>query len=257
MPVVSKLRDNGRILRRLYEDPVSYVEEISLIEEDYLWQGVTVYVDNLKAMRQFLVVHSPSFYWGGKTLSAYMTANDLSTLEEFAGILEEKRDLQTHLETSAGASQVKRFMPWLTKSYTVCYSKADVHAFKPSCQSSERTIRLTPRNARRFDPSASAIFLKRLQTASVYGYLDENRKLVATSGVGFLTEKSFSISYTETDPSYRGRGIAKCLTSLASEPLIKKGLIGVYAADFTNKPSLGVAHGLGFKHHQDMHCFYN
>ncbi len=255
--MVFQLKNNRAILSHLYEDPVSYVEEISLIEEDYLWQGVAVYVDDLRAMRQFLVVHSPSFYWGGKTLGAYMTADNLSALEEFAGILEEKRDFQTHLETSATASHVKRFMPWLTKSYTVRYCKADLQTFKPSYQNRERAIRLTSRNARRFDPSASAVFVKRLQTAPVYGYLDENRKLVAMSGVGFLTKKSFSISYTETNPEFRGRGIAKCLTSLASEPLIKKGLIGIYAADITNMSSLGVASGLGFKPHQDLNCFYN
>lgn len=255
--MVSKLKNNGRILRRLYEDPVSHVEEISLIEEDYLWQGATVYVDDLRAMRQFLVVHSPTSYPSGKSLSAYMTVNDLSTVEEFASILEEKRDFQTHLETSVEARHVRRFMPWLTKAYTVRYCKADLHTFKPTCQHRERTIRLTARNVRRFDPSASAVFVKRLQTAPVFGYLDEKRKLVATSGIGFLTKKSFSISYTETDPEFRGRGIAKCLTSLASEPLIKKGLIGVYAADISNKPSLGVAHGLGFEPHQDLHCFYN
>ncbi len=255
--MVFQLKNNRAILPRLYEDPASYVEEISLIEEDYLWQGVTVCVDNLKTMQQFLILHSPSFYWGGKSLSAYMTANDLSTVEEFARILEEKKDFQTHLETSVEASRVRRFMPWLTKSYTARYCKANLQTFKPSCRHRERAIRLTSRNVRRFDPSASAVFVKRLQTAPVYGYLNEKRKLVATSGIGFLTKKSFSISYTETKPEFRGRGIAKCLTSLASEPLIKKGLIGVYAADITNKPSLGVAHGLGFELHQDMHCFYN
>jgi predicted GNAT family acetyltransferase len=91
----------------------------------------------------------------------------------------------------------------------------------------------------------------------VYGYVNEKGELVATSGVGFLTKKSFAISYTETKPIYRSRGIAKCLTSLASEPLINKGLVGVYAADVTNEPSIRVARALGFLPYMDLKCFYN
>jgi len=116
---------------------------------------------------------------------------------------------------------------------------------------------LTSSNIMKLDPTASSQYVKRLETAPVYGYLDEKGQLVATSGVGYITKKSFSISYTETKPDYRGRGIAKCLTSLACEPLIKMGLIGVYAADVTNQPSLRVATGLGFKPYRDLKCFHN
>jgi predicted GNAT family acetyltransferase len=77
------------------------------------------------------------------------------------------------------------------------------------------------------------------------------------SGVGFLNSKSFAISYTETEPEYRNKGIAKWLTSLASDPLINKGLIGVYSADITNEPSLRVARALGFMPYRDLKCFYN
>ena len=44
--MVLKLKDKDRILPRLYEDFVSFVEEISLIEERYLWRNVTAYVDD-------------------------------------------------------------------------------------------------------------------------------------------------------------------------------------------------------------------
>jgi predicted GNAT family acetyltransferase len=87
--------------------------------------------------------------------------------------------------------------------------------------------------------------------------LSENGKLVATSGVGFLNNKSFVISYVETEPEYRNKGIAKCLTSLASEPLIRKGLVGVYSTDVTNEPSLRVAEALGFIPYLDLKCFHN
>ncbi|MGQ9597109.1 MAG: GNAT family N-acetyltransferase [Thermoproteota archaeon] len=115
---------------------------------------------------------------------------------------------------------------------------------------------MTPANIRELLPSASSNFIKRIETAPVYAYADEKGKLVAMSGVGFLTKRSFAISYTETEPEYRGRGIAKCLTSLSSEALIKKGLVGVYSADVTNEPSLGVAEGLGFLPYKDLKCFY-
>lgn len=106
-------------------------------------------------------------------------------------------------------------------------------------------------------PSAPPRFIKRLETGQIYGYVNEEGEMVATSGVGFLAKRSFSVSYTETAAEYRGRRIAKCLTSLASEPLIRKGLIGVYAADITNKASVGVAEGLGFVPYKDMMCFQN
>jgi len=255
--MVLKLKDKTRILARLYEDFVSYVEEISLIEEDYLWQNVTVYVDDEDSLEEFLILHSPSSYWGGRSLSAYIKATKSSIIQEFAEILKTKRDFQTHLQTSTKPSSIKRFMPWLTKTYTVRYCSADSKTFKPHCQHKAGAVHLSPGNIRRLRPSASPHFIKRLKTAPVYSYVNEKGELVAMSGVGFITKKSFSISYTETDPEYRGRGIAKCLTSLASEPLIKKGLVGVYAADVRNPASLAVANGLGFHPYRDLKCFYN
>jgi len=228
-----------------------------LIEEDYLWDNIRVYVEDPSSMQEFLILHSPSLYGSGKSLSAYMTAEKSSTILRFADILKKKKSFHTHLETSAKASRVEQFMRWLTKTYTVRYCYADKETFKPRCQHRRRTIRLTPENIRKLDPSASAYYVKRLETAPVYGFLNEKGELVATSGVGFLTKKSFSISYTETKPEYRSRGIAKCLTSLASEPFIKKGLVGVYAADIANPPSLAVAQGLGFEPYRDQKCFYN
>jgi len=255
--MITELKDKT-ILTRLYEDPVLYVEEISLVEEDYLWHNVKVYVDDPCSLGEFLIVHSPSFYWGGKSLSAYMTAKNPSTVLKFASVLKAKRGFQTHLQTSVEVeSYVHRFMEWLVKAYTVRYFRVDSATFKPHCQHRKNAVRLTHENIRHLQPSASIHFIKRLETAPVYGCMNEKRELIATSGVGFLTKKSFSISYTETKPEYRGQGIAKCLTSLVSAPLIKRGLVGVYAADITNPPSLGVAEGLGFQPHRDLRCFYN
>ena len=255
--MVLRLRNKRLILPRLYLDCVIYVEALSLIEENYLWRNVQVYVEDSESMEEFLIVYAPSFYWGGKSLSAYMTAQERSLIQEFADILKDRRDYRMHLETSAEASCVEEFMPWLTQSYTVRYFHADASTFKPSCRHRVNAVRLTPENVKRLDPSASSLFIKRLKTAAVYGFLNDKGDLVATSGIGWLTKKSFSISYTETKPEYRRRGIAKCLTSLASEPLIRKGLIGVYGADVTNLASLKVAESLGFQPYGDLRCFYN
>jgi len=253
--MILELRNKAKILPRLYEDFVSYVEEISLIEENYLWgrRNVKVYVSDKCSNQEFLILH----YWNSKNLSAYMTAKNSATLQKFADILKAEENLHTHLQTSAKASHVRQFMPWLTKTYTVRYCRADSATFKPYCQHREGAVLLTSSNIKRLQPSAASRFVKRLETAPVFGYLDGEGELVATSGVGFLTKKSFSISYTETKPEYRGKGIAKCLTSFASEPLIKKGLVGIYAADITNQPSLGVARDLGFQPYRDLKCFYN
>ena len=252
--MVLLLKDKKTILPRLYQDSVIYVEEISLVEEDYLWRNVQVYVENPNSMKEFLVMQ---FDRKRRSLSAYMTAEKPTTIEKFAGIMRRRKDYQTHLQTSTPASYIKKYMPWLTKVYTARYHRVDSSAFKPSRMHVAKAVRLTPQNVTKLDPSASPVYIKRLETAPVYGYLDERGQLIATSGVGYLTKKSFSISYTETKPDYRGRGIAKCLTSLACEPLIKKRLIGVYAADATNKPSLGVAKGLGFKPYCYIKCFHN
>ncbi|HKZ93127.1 MAG TPA: GNAT family N-acetyltransferase [Candidatus Bathyarchaeia archaeon] len=255
--MVLRLPDKKSILPRLYRDSVVHVEEISLIEEGYLWRNAQVYVKESNSMEEFLILHPPSFYWSGKSLSAYMSAQRQLTVEEFAGVLERRRSYRMHLETSVKPGYVKRFMPWLTESYTVRYFRANASTFKPSCQHRANAVQLTPKNVKRLDPSASPSFIKRLRTASVYGYVNEKGELVATSGVGWLTKKSFGVSYTETKPEYRGRGIAKCLTSLASESLIRKGLIGVYAADVTNPASMAVAEGLGFQPHRDLKCYFN
>jgi len=255
--MVVELKNKSRLLPRLYEDFVLFVEEISLIEETYLWQNVTVFVNDEHSLREFLILHSPSVYWSGKSLSAYMTAESPTTIQEFASILKEKNHLQTHLETSTKASYVKRFLPWLNKNYTVRYCRVDSATFKPHCKHKRNAVQLTPQNIKQLQPSTDSHFVKRLETAPVYGYINEKGELIATSGVGFLTKKSFSISYTETKPECRNQGIAKCLTSLASEPLIKNGLVGVYAADIANPPSLGVAKGLGFQTYRDLKCFFN
>jgi predicted GNAT family acetyltransferase len=116
---------------------------------------------------------------------------------------------------------------------------------------------MTPENIRSLWPSASPSLRKRVKTAPVYACVNESGKLVGTSGVGFLNKKSFVISYTETESEYRNRGIAKFLTTLASEPLIAKGLVGVYSTDITNEPSLAVARALGFAPYCELKCFYN
>lgn len=255
--MVFHLKNKEIILRRLYEDCVYHVEEISLVEEDHLWQNVRVYVDDPVSIREFLVVGSPSFYWSGRSLSAYMTAEKSSIIHRFANILRDMQDFRIHLQTSQEAeSHVKKFMKWLTGTYTVRYCRADSETFKPHCLHKERTIQLTPENIVKLQRSSSPHFIKRIETAPVYGYLNEKGKLIAMSGVGFLTKKSFAISYTETESEYRGRGIAKCLTSLASESLIKKGSVGVYSSDVTNEPSLKVAKALGFLPYKDLKCFY-
>jgi len=251
--MVLRLKNKKAILPRLYEDCISYVEEISLIEETYLWRNVQVYVKNPESMTEFLEVQ---FDERRKSLSAYITAQQPSTLEEFGSVLEEKREYETHLQTSTSVDLIQRHMPWLTKVYTARYHCVDSATFKQGTHEA-RAVRLTSQNIAELNHTASPLYIKRLETAPVYGYLNDEGELVATSGVGYLTKKSFSISYTETKPEYRGRGIAKCLTSLACEPLIKRGLTGVYAADTINQPSLGVAKGLGFKPYRDLNCLHN
>jgi hypothetical protein len=256
--MIHELENNASILQRLYEDCVLYAEEISLIEEDYLWPNVSVYTDDTRSTRNFLILSCPSFYWNGKSLSAYMSVETTSIIREFAATLKTMSDFQVHLQTSAeNEPYVNRFMKWLPKKYTVRYCRADSRTFRPYRSHEEGAVRLTSENIRNFQPSASPRFVKRVETAPVYGYVNELGKLVAMSGVGFLNKKSFVISYTETEPEYRNKGLAKCLTSLASEPLINRGLIGVYSSDVTNEPSLRVAGGLGFMPYRDLKCFYN
>ena len=87
----------------LYEDSVSHVEEISLIEENYLWQNVLVYVDDTGSMRESLVFHSPSFIGGGRSIGAYMRADDPSTISVFGEILKQKGNVKVHLQASVEA----------------------------------------------------------------------------------------------------------------------------------------------------------
>jgi len=249
-----RLKNTAAILPRLYKDPVIHVEEISLIEEEHLWRNVQVYVEDPNSMKEFLMVQ---FDEKRRSLSAYLAAQNPSTIEEFAGVLRKKRDYQIHLQTSARMRLIKKRVPWLTRVYTARYHCVDSSGFKPNRKHEAGAVRLTSQNIVRLDPTASPLYVKRLKTAPVYGYIDGRGQLVATSGVGYITTKSFSVSYTETKPDYRGRGIAPCLTSLAYEPLLEMGLIGVYAANVANQPSLGVAKGLGFKPYRDLKCFHN
>lgn len=149
--MVCELKNKSKILTRLYEDFVLYAEEISLIEETYLWHNITVFVDDEHSIGEFLILHAPSFYWGGKSLSAYIAAIKTQTILEFANILKEKL-FQTHLQTSTKASFVKEFMPWLTQTYTVRYCRVDSATFKPHCKYKRSAVRLTPQNIKQFQP---------------------------------------------------------------------------------------------------------
>ncbi len=248
---IFKLAEKSVILERLYRDCVRYVEEISLIEEECIWQNVEVYVDNLN-FESFLVLREH------EGISAYMTAEDPSYIQEFADVLKAKGESQIHLQTSAEVKPyIKRFLGGLSKTYTVRYGRADMHTFRPHCLHKKRAVRLTPDNVKDLEPSASSCFIARIRTSPVYCYVDKNGRSVGISGVGFLTKRSFAISFTETIPRYRGQGIAKCLTSMASQPLIKMGRIGVYSADVQNEPSTRVAKALGFLPYMDLKCFHN
>jgi len=100
-------------------------------------------------------------------------------------------------------------MDWLPKSYAVRYLRADSQTFKPYLLNSEKAVQLTPENIKQLQSSVSPHLVKRIATAPVYGYLNEKQELVAMSGVGFLTKKSFAISYTETNVECRNKGLAK------------------------------------------------
>jgi ribosomal protein S18 acetylase RimI-like enzyme len=257
LSVVSKLKDSELILGRLYKDCVCHVEEISLIEEDYLWRGVNVYVDNNKSPQDFLIFRSYSLH-GEKNISAYMAADAQSSIQGFSDILRLKKDWHMHLQASPELeASIRKSMGWLINSYNVRYCRADSRTFKPYHMNEKGSILLTPDDIKGFKSLSSPHLVKRAKTAPIYGFLNEKGEMVASSGVGFLTKKSFSISYTETSPEYRNRGIAKYLTSLASEPLIDKGLVGVYCADIKNEPSTKVANALGFIPYKDLLCFFN
>lgn len=255
--MVFKLKKNKLILKRLYEDCVCHVEEISLIEEDYLWQGVSVYADNAHSPSDFLLIRSFS-HQGEKNISAYMAADTQSNVRRFAEILRLKRKCHLHLQTYIELeSAVKESMSWLAKTYNVRYCRADSNTFKPFHLDEKGIVLLTPNNVGKYKSLSSWNLIKRVETAPVYGLVNDKGELVASSGVGFLTKKSFSISYTETSPEYRNRGIATWLTSLASEQLITKRLVGVYCADIKNEPSLRVASALGFLPYKELICFLN
>jgi hypothetical protein len=255
--VILRLKDKSLILNRLYRDYVRHVEEISLIEEGYLWQNVSVYVDDNQLAENFLILRS-FLQSSEKHIGAYMVANAQPNIQGFSDILRRKRDCHTHLQTSAELEPyVMKSMGWLSNSYEVRYCRADSTTFKP-CHSDEKGIvLLTPDTIKRLKSSNISHLTKRAETASIYGLVNEKGEVVASSGIGFLTKKSFSISYVETSLEYRNRGLAKCLTSLASEPLIMKGLVGVYCADSKNEPSLRVAKALGFLPYMDLMCFFN
>lgn len=137
--MVLKLENIRELLPILYDDCISYVEEISLIEEDYLWKNVNVYVDNIRSIQQFLILHSPSFYFGGQSLSAYMKANDPSIISRFEKIIVQQEKDKVHLQTSMETTPfVQCYIGWLDKTYTVRYHRADIHTFRPSCQHREK-----------------------------------------------------------------------------------------------------------------------
>jgi len=69
--------------------------------------------------------------------------------------------------------QVRQYMAWLTETYNVRYCYTDAKTFKPHCQHKENSILLTPKNIREFRPSVGPQFVKRLEIAQVYGYLNE------------------------------------------------------------------------------------
>jgi hypothetical protein len=253
----SKLRDKNLILKRLYKDYVRHVEEIFLIEEGNMWGSVSVYVDKSQSPQDFLIIRR-FLHQGNENVSAYMVAEDQSSIKEFSEILKLKSGCHMHLQTSIELQPtLMRTMGWLKNSYTVRYCRADSETFKPYRSDNEGLVRLTPDNIKKYQTLHSPHLIKRAETAPIYAFINEKGDVAATSGVGFLTKKSFSISFTETSPQYRNRGLAKCLTSLASEPLIDRGLVGVYCADIKNEPSLRVAHALGFVPYIDMICLLN
>lgn len=158
--MVCELKENTVILQRLYRDYVRYVEEISLIDEDYLWENVSIYVHDSCSIQDFLILRE------GRSLSAYMTAENMSIVAKFAEILKAKRDFRMHLQTSTEVeSYVKQFMRWLPNTYTVRYCRANCKTFKPHCLHDRSAIRLTPENIKRLQPSASRHFINRIKTA--------------------------------------------------------------------------------------------
>lgn len=80
----------------------------------------------------------------------------------------------------------------------------------------------------------------------VFATRARNGEVAAWSALKLKDEQVWEISVT-TEPEYRGRGLAKAVTSAAAEYILAQGRVPLYVHNEQNLPSARVARSLGFR----------
>lgn len=80
----------------------------------------------------------------------------------------------------------------------------------------------------------------------VYAALVDDQAVCIADGSA-MSDYAAIVQQVYTVPAYRRRGLARALVARLSEEIFALGRVGLYAADYTNYPSLGLCRALGYR----------
>lgn len=245
------LTEYHQILNFLYGDERRYIEEISIIENMYLYPDIEIYVDDPGDIKKFLILQKNRV--GNYSVFLHSAGDHDFTRKAFEKVSPLEK---SHLQTG---DFEKRFFQETCNTissyrYLIMCFRSDkfTPVYKPV------PLRITPdmkyKDLNEISHGNGSRFREQARHGVFYAVRD-NGAWAALGGSG-VWSYNYCYLFVDTETQYRGRGYARAVLSYAIRDILNRGKKPVYALDPTNEPSLRLARRLGFVPYTTRECFF-
>lgn len=221
---------------------IASLEWIRHIDEDM--ERVEIYV-NKKPLKGYMMLH--------RNVNVFIKTESETLLRSFLGFLNKDKEyafrcsewmsdlvmkvLKPHKEGYAGVILLTYF---INKNTFKEYIDPN-YVVKPLSKNSAREILGHTRR-----PFTLEFILDRITKGYFYGIYD-NQELISHIGTLWETNEACEIGFLYTKETYRGKGLAKILTSIVTDRILKEGRIPILHTVETNTSAIKVYEALGYQ----------
>jgi ribosomal protein S18 acetylase RimI-like enzyme len=218
------------------------LEWIRRIDEDK--EGVEIYV-NKKPLKGYMMLH--------RKVNVFVRADSEAVLRSFLGLLNKDKDYAFRCSDWMSDLVMEVFKPH-KKGYTgviLLTYFTDRNMFKEYTDPnyvvkplSEDSAKEILKHSRR--PFTLEFIRDRIAKGYFYGICD-NQELISHIGTHWETNEACEIGFLYTKETYRGKGLAKILTSFITNRILKEGKIPILHTIETNTSAIKVFEALGYQ----------
>jgi RimJ/RimL family protein N-acetyltransferase len=221
---------------------IASLEWIRHIDEDR--ERVEIYVDK-KPLKGYMMVH--------RNVNVFIKTDSETVLGSFLGLLNKDKEYAFRCSEWMSNLVMKVFKPhkegytgvilltYFTNKNTFKEYTDPNYVVKPLSEDSAREILGHTRR-----PFTLEFIQDRIAKGYFYGIYD-NQELVSHIGTLWETNEACEIGFAYTNEKYRGRGLAKTLTSIVTHRILEEEKIPILHTVETNTSAIKVCEALGYQ----------